>query len=372
VVRLATVGFSWAALAVALASPAAAQDRPVAAIAWRTGADFQKQLQVVTSVQWQEAELRERLENLAGVHRVAIFLDRRIDPQQKLDFASTGAPLESLLSELAQELNAATARIGPVIYIGPPPTAGAISASAPLRRKEISRQAGSSRIKSQAWSWPELAEPRQLLADLAREHGLSVANPQAIPHDLWPAADLPPLELADRLTLLLAGFHLTFKLPAGGTTLELAPLPADAEYEQSYAVGGDAAQLAATLKREFPRISLRRDGTRLVIRGKNADHQRIAGRLSGTAGETKASSQDNTRYTLTVRNESAGAVVSTVAKRLGKQLQCSAAVREKLAGKVSFIVRDATLDELMVKTLQPLGLTYRLTEEAIEVLEEEP
>lgn len=214
-----------------------------------------------------------------------------------------------------------------------------------------------------------LAEPRQLLLDLAGEHGLVIANPDLIPHDLWPAVDLPPLELADRLTLLLAGFDLTFELDGKSNRLKLVPLPPDAEYEQSYPLAGDAAKSVSALKREFPKLMLRRDGNRLIVRGKYADHQQIAARISGTAA--KSVSPDHTRYTLTVRNESAGAVVSTVARRLGKQLQVAPDVRERLVGKVSFVVSEATLDALMEKTLGPLGLTYRLTEETIEVLEKE-
>ena len=340
-------------------------------IVWRTGADFQKQLEVVASVQWRRAELRERLENLAAVHRVAIFLDRRIDPQQQLDFSSTGAPLELLLGQLARQLNAATAQIGPVIYIGPPRAAGAVAAVAAQRRRDLGKRGSLSRRRPLPWNWPMLAEPRQLLLDLAGEQGLVIANPDLIPHDLWPAVDLPPLELADRLTLLLVGFDLTFERDGASNRLKLVPLPTDAEYEQSYPLAGDADELVSALKRDHPKLMLRRDGNRLIVRGKYADHQRIVSRISGSSTGAKGASPDNTRFTLTVRNESAGAVVSTVARRLGKQLQVAPDVRERLAGKVSFVVHEATLDALMEKTLGPLGLTYRLTEETIEVLEKE-
>jgi hypothetical protein len=216
-----------------------------------------------------------------------------------------------------------------------------------------------------------LAEPRQLLLDLAGEQGLVIANPDLIPHDLWPAVDLPPLELADRLTLLLAGFDLTFERDGTSNRLKLIPLPADAEYEQSYPLAADVAESVSALKREFPKLMLRREGNRLFVRGKYADHQRIASRLAGSPAAATSASPDNTRFTLTVRNETAGAVVSTVARRLGKQLQVAPDVRERLAGKVSFVVSEVTLDALLERTLEPLGLTYRLTEETIEVLKKE-
>ncbi|MEX2027404.1 MAG: hypothetical protein WEH44_08885, partial [Pirellulaceae bacterium] len=127
--------------------------------------------------------------------------------------------------------------------------------------------------------------------------------------------------------LLLAGFDLTFEISGDGQGLRLVPLPIDIQHEP-------------------------------IVR------------RPGSGGPTaKDSSQENTRYTLTVMNQPAGAVVNEVAKRLGRQLQCSAGVRKKLSTNVNLKVSDASLEELMDKTLTPLGLTYRLTKETLEVVE---
>ncbi len=355
-----------------LSAPCGAQEARetnAAPIQWRTGADLKKHLEVVTSVQWQDAELRSRLQNLAAVQRVAIFLDRRIDPQQKIDLSITGVKLDALLEQLAQQVNAATCPIDSVLYVGPPRTAAALWAVMRQRRKEVSRQAALARARPERWSWDELAEPRQLLVDLLRRHQLSAVNPDAIPHDLWPAADLPPLGLADRLTLLLAGFDLTFELSGDGQQVRLVPLPTDVEYEQAYLPVGDLEQAIASLKRAFPGIAVRRDGSQVIVRGGYDDHQRIARQIGGKVDAKTEPVGTNTKFTLTVKNESAGRVVNTVAKRLGRQLQCSPSVREKLIEKVNVTVTDVSLDEVMKKTLEPLGLTYRLTKEGVEVVE---
>lgn len=296
-------------------------------VEWRTGPELQKQLRARVTIQWQEAELRPRLSSLAADQRVAVFLDRRIDPNQKLDFARTGITLDELFGELAGAVQAASVPVGPVIYIGPPPTAAALAKVVGQRRKEISRYPALARARPQRLHWDELAEPRQLLLDVARQHQLTVVNPEAVPHDLWPAADLPPLSLAEQLTLLLAGFDLTFEISADGKGLRLVPMPTDIE------------------------------------------HGPIVRRPGSGGTSAKDSSKETTRYTLTVMNKPAGAVVNEVAKRLGRQLQCSAGVREKLSTNVNLKVSDASLDELMEKTLAPLGLTYRLTKEMLEVVE---
>jgi hypothetical protein len=334
---------------------------------WRTGADFQRQIKVVVGLELSETELRTSLRNLAANQRVAIFLDRRIDPNQKIEFSAAGVTLEELLSQLAETVHAGTANVGPVIYIGPPQTAGALSSVAAQRRKELGKLSAEAR-RPGPWSWDELAEPRQLLSNLARERGLNVENAEAVPHDLWPAADLPPLEVADQLTLLLAGFDLTFEIAAAGG-LRLGPLPLDVEYEQAYTPEGDVAQAAAALKREFPDVTLRREGSRLIIRGKFADHERITEHMAGKSRSKSSAAAGTIHYTMNPDRVPAGTVVGTVARRLGKKFSFAPELREKLAQPVSFQVKDVSLDELMKKTLDPLGLTYRVTEDSIEVVE---
>ena len=74
------------------------------------------------------------------------------------------------------------------------------------------------------------------------------------------------------------------------------------------------------------------------------------------------------RYTLTVKGEPAGAVVKTIAAQLGKELRYDAAVGEKLQQTVSLEVREVSLEELLAKTLGPVGLTGRINETALEVI----
>jgi hypothetical protein len=335
---------------------------------WKTGADFQRQLKVVVGLELSEAELRSSLENLAANQRVAIFIDRRIDPNQKIEFSASGVTLDELLSQLAEKVHAGTVRIGSVVYFGPQRTAGALSTVAPLRRKAVDQIPALARQRPSPWSWDELAEPRQLLADLAQEKGLTIENAEALPHDLWPAADLPPLELADKLTLLLAGFDLTFEVAADGR-VRLGPLPLDEEYDQSYSPAGDVVQAAAALKREFPDVTVRREGNRLIVRAKFSDHERIGRRIAAQPRGKSAAGGQTVLYTMNPDGVPAGTVVGTVAKRLGKKFSFAAELRERLSQPVSFQVKDVSLEELMNKTLDPLGLTCRVTEDAIEVVE---
>jgi hypothetical protein len=73
-------------------------------------------------------------------------------------------------------------------------------------------------------------------------------------------------------------------------------------------------------------------------------------------------------FSMIVQKQPAGAVVNTVAKQLDKQFKYDPSLREKLREDVSFTVKDVSLDELLTKTLRPLGLSYKMTETTLEII----
>jgi hypothetical protein len=78
-----------------------------------------------------------------------------------------------------------------------------------------------------ALTWAKLTEPRAMIVSLAQGHGLSIANPDALPHDIWDAGKLPGMTLSDRLTLLLFGFDQTWRVQDPAGVLEVIPIPTD-------------------------------------------------------------------------------------------------------------------------------------------------
>ncbi len=317
----------WAALAsVSLAASGASGQQPAT---WKTGAAFTRQLRQEVGIPVARAPVRELLNRLSQAYGTAVFLDRRIDPDQTIDFTATDLPLEALWQKIAAAAGAETAIIGSVVYLGPRETALQLAAIAAQRRQDISRLSNDAKarlLKTEAWQWDELGQPRDLLRDLARQGGVTVENSNAIPHDLWPAVDLPPLPWVDRMTLLLAGFGLTFDIDPRGESVKLIP-----------------ARAAAVTDRRPPTA------------------QNTAASKSSKQGGEKL-------YSLKVTNEPAGNVVSTVAKSLGKELSYEPEVLDKLKQRVTFDLKDATLDHLLQTTLKPLGLAYRLNEKNLEIV----
>jgi hypothetical protein len=75
-----------------------------------------------------------------------------------------------------------------------------------------------------------------------------------------------------------------------------------------------------------------------------------------------------TTYTLKVENIRARAVVERVAKDQEWELQVDPRAADALNGRVSFDVKDVSLDELMSRALTPVGLTYRAVDGKLEIL----
>src|SRR5438552_11738492 len=89
----------WAvAASVLLAGSGAMADEPVA---WKTGAAFTRQLHEIVGVSWQDRALRDGLDRLSRAYGVAVFLDRRIDPDQHVDFTARDVPFDDLLRQIA-------------------------------------------------------------------------------------------------------------------------------------------------------------------------------------------------------------------------------------------------------------------------------
>ncbi|MEX2173103.1 MAG: hypothetical protein WD872_01990 [Pirellulaceae bacterium] len=297
--------------------------------AWKTGPALRRELAEPIGLTWGARSAREALAGLSTGTGVAIFLDRRIDPDQTLDLKLRQVSLADGLKQIADQLGAGVALVDAVVYVGPREAASKLASLAAARRDDAQRLPPALRSKwlaRRSWQWEELAEPRTLLAELAGQGGVSIENAELVPHDLWPAGNLPALVWTDRLTLLLAGFNLTFEPVGDGRTIRLGSVP-------------DNLAAQTTLP-ESP----------------SPDDNRAP----AVPGEK--------RYTLTVQRQPAGAIVKTVAAHLGIEMKFDAAVGEKLKSPVSFQVKDVPLAELLSRTLGPLGLTYKLNEQALEVM----
>jgi hypothetical protein len=362
--RVISWGFAF------LAAIASAQDAPH----WKTSTAFTQQLKGPVDVQWQDRPLRAGLARLTQTYGVAMFLDRRVNPDQPITVSVHGQSLEELLHAIAHAAEAEISLLGPVVYFGPAEAVKELATLAALRRQDVAKfnaPAKARLLKMAPWQWAELSQPRDLLSELEQLAAVNIQNADLIPLDLWPATNLPPLPWTDRLTLLLFGFGYTCEFNADGTTAQLVPIPSSLLLEKKYTPRGGATELAAQLKRVLPGAKIRIEQSQMIVAARQEDHEKIERLLTGQSISVPKPAKASVEklYSLTVPNQPAGNVVQTVAKSLGKQARFSSAVAEKLRQPIDLEVKDATLSHLLEATLKPLGLTFRLSEDILEVIE---
>jgi hypothetical protein len=364
----------WLALLALLQLLLPAQNHLAAAAepAWKSGAEFDGQLESLAGVRWGSNPLRAALTNLSRHHEVAIFLDRRVDPDQTIDLVIADTPLRELLQRLASQLKLGVGQVGSVIYLGPPPTAAVLGTVAALQEEQeygLPSAVRSRLRRLQPLRWPELATPRDLIQRLADVAGLRVEGLEQVPHDLWPEADLPPLTFAQSLSLILAGFELTFEYAPDGSVVQLMPLPATASITRRIPLRGSPAAVGAEIRRRFPDARFTIEAGSIVVDSTVEVSAAIQRLLDGTSSRPKpppAKAKGEKRYTLRVQ-ESLGAVAAAVAKEVGVELLFAPGAEELRDKLVWLDVKEVTLDQLLRTLLEPGGLTYRLDEQTLEI-----
>jgi hypothetical protein len=339
---------------------------------WKTGPALAAALESEVGATWSGIPLRTALEGLSHQTNVAMFLDRRVDPDQPIEFQFARQPLRQLLGQLADALHLGVCRIEDVVYIGPRattdklPTLDALlkqqvsTSSAPIARKLAQR--GPLR-------WAQLTTPQELIDAWSRETQVTLRGAAEIPHDLWPEVDLPQLTAASRLAIILAGFGRTATWDASAQCLVIETFPQRATLERTYRRHVTDEELA-TLQSQLVDARLERRDGQLVLSGRLEDHVYLEQWLNSNGGALKRPQPrpGKTVYTLSIENTAVGSVLKTLEQRAGLMVHVREDVTaDQLQTRVTFSVRDASLEELLQKTLLPAGLTYTLKGGVVEV-----
>ena len=188
-----------------------------------------------------------------------------------------------------------------------------------------------------------------------------------LPHDLWVAGNLPPLAVADRLSLLLAGFNLTFDIAEDGSAIRPTGIPEQVSVQRRYSPPGSLATASAKIASDFPNVRIKTEGTRLLVSGTFEDHVRIASLLRGDAVPRPTRPAGEKRYDLKTESP-VGAIVKLLVEREKLQITVDPSVRPLLQSRVSVEVKQATLRQLLDATLEPAGIRYELAGKSLKLL----
>lgn len=339
---------------------------------WKTQAAFQRALASrFEMVEWPQAsQLRDQLQRLARWQQVAVFLDRRIDPNQVIQLSARDISLAALLDQVAAQAGGVSAQIGSVVYIGPRETVGSLSAIVRQRAEEARSLGGTAAarlLRQRSMRWEELAEPRKLLAELGEEAGVTIDGITAIPHDLWPAVDLPPLSWTDRVSIVLAGFGMTFDFEQQGRSIRLRPMPAPTLIKRRYDATLSQIDLERVTQR-FPDAVIEQTPQGMMVEGTAEEHERLKNLLARqSASPRPRSGEARTVHSLRVQQQPIGAILKTLERKLNLKLEYDAGIREKLYMRVTFDLKDVSLEELLKATLDPASLTFRRDGDVIRI-----
>lgn len=339
---------------------------------WTVGADLKRQLATPVSVSWNNVPLWPALSRLSETQRLAIVLDRRIDPDQSVHLAGAAQPLSQLLTEVAERSGAAYCQLGPVAYLGPAVSCARLRTLAALRladARSLSPAQSRKFLAMRSWQWDDLAEPRALAEQLAQEAEVELDGAERIPHDLWRGADLPPLSWIDRMTLLAAQFDLTFRTAQDGHRIKLVDVPADLRIERSYSAGRNGAETAKRWAKEIPSARIRIDKGQIHVLARVEDHEAIEARLRGKPLSAPMVVEGPQRYQLKVEKAALSKVLDELSGRLSLRIDWDRAAIEA-AGiaadpLVSFDVQDVDLDGLLNAVLADTGLIFERRERVV-------
>ncbi|HMO13522.1 MAG TPA: hypothetical protein PKD64_14890 [Pirellulaceae bacterium] len=342
---------------------------------WASGRDFSNARQQSVVVSWNHAPLRAALDNLSHRQRIPIFLDRRVDPSQPIDFDSNHGTFEQTLLQLADSLDLGVERVAEsYYYVGPRQAVAELR----YRRKELMeeidrlpREHKRDWLAKQTLRLDYLEEPADAYANLERPRHLNISFGEKIPYDLWPEIDLPALTLIDRMIVLSYGFGLWIKLNNNDTTqaalVKTKPL---AEFEQDHAKRINEEQLQI-LREQYPSVAIAQ-GEKTRVTAPAFVHYEIERMLdNGTVKRSyrpeRKDGQVVVDFSTGDQDAAIGSILTKIAEANRVELKFEPEMRQILETRIKLKLRRVTYDELLKETLAPVGLNFEFTDSELRI-----
>ncbi|MGD9856656.1 MAG: hypothetical protein AB7U20_17050 [Planctomycetaceae bacterium] len=378
--------FAWGVglfIAFSAVSSAADEERSVS-----TGVRFRQELRRPINVFLRAVTVRTVTERLAAQHNVAIVLDRRIDPDHVLDVQLAQVTLREGLDLFAAQIAADAAVVGSTIVLGPPASLDRLRTDCVRQveflrslKEDKSRERTFELIQSRTFRWDDLQTPQELLLTVSRTFGVTVVNPELIPHDRWAGGVMANVNAIEALALIAGQFDLTFSWSEDVSAIELKESPQRLTIEDSYDVpaGRDEPALAAA-GQECPLAAIRRDGGKLHVVATVREHERIAAILAPESRGPQAAAPDlgplsRRTFTLTIQRAPAAAVLRTLEAQ-GVVVEYDADALQSagidLTQKISLSLQDAPADRFFQALCDPLGLTFHIEGKTVRLIPPPP
>ena len=360
---------AWAGFLLFNAAAAAA-----APIEYVTGPKLLRQLEQPVTIAWSNVSFREAIASLSTSQRLAVVVDRRVDPDKPFSLKVAEDPLRLVILKIAEQKAIGSSILGPVVYFGPNKAAESLKTLAALRRDDVLQSPpGVKKLLAQSrpLAWDDLAEPRQLITSLAKEVRVKIDGLSQIPHDLWPANSLPSLPWSDRVTLILIQFGLTFQLADAGQSIAIVPIPNTIQITRNHPGGSLPSARAKKLQSQIPAAKISVQGEKIVVVGRMEDQETVAQLLSGRKVQTTTVKSGQDVYKLNVEGIPLEKVLTQLSAMLKLELKYDREAIQKsgvaLNQLITFRVEDASLDELLSAALKGTGLAYERRDKTVTI-----
>jgi hypothetical protein len=335
---------------------------------------LEKTLNQTFSPSWNNVELRTILKSISQASRIAILLDRRIDPTVILAVDFNNQTIRTGLEEIAERVSAGATVAGNTVMIGPPESMAKLRTLVKLRFDELSdkslkmpkrRRFNLSRRRTIHWN--DLDRPRDLIQQIAARYRLEIRGLEKVPHDLWAAATLPKVNCGEALSLILIQFDLSFAWTERAAGIEIVPVPRHVAIEKAYQPRGKTAKAAMRQWQRFIKgLQAEVKGGRVIVRGTVEQHEAVRNLLkpSRKRKRLKAASRPIPPFTkarfiripanvILKTLQSDGIIVKYDAKLLD-------AAGIDLNQQITVDVKRVTADELFQAICDPLGLKFSI------------
>ena len=324
-------------------------------------ARFEQQLGTLISTRW-DLSLKDALNSIRETQRVAIFLDRRINPAQQIQLEVQDKTLRTTLQQIANQVNAQTSYIRNVIYIGPARTTHLLATVAAIHAEKHRRnQAENTRVFTvgKSTQWNRLSQSQSIVSAIAKTVNAEITNLETIPFDLWDKHTLPNLPFAMRMTIVLAGFDLTYQMN-NDRSITLTPFPTEAKYLKAFSNKVSAATLIR-IKNRFPTLQITNTNQQLVASGRWEEIAELELQLRGNnVNRPKPTTTSKQVYTLTVTNQSIQNVLQAIASNEKLELVGSVEAQNIWSKRISLEAKELPLATLLLQVVGQGNLQYRI------------
>ncbi len=344
-------------------------------LSFKTERDFQKTLGLRITGNWKNAELRSVLRRLSAEGEIAMILDCRINPNQKIEIEANNLSYEETFKTIASFAQMSVSVTRNTVYLGPQTAALQLRTLIALRTFELS-QSTTIRIpkkrykaltKKETLQWEDLTTPQEIIAVIAKRYNLHVEGLDQIKHDLWAGATLPHASASEVLSIILIQCDRTFVWTKKGEGIQIVEIPKKVVVPKTYRLRKKTARQKFRLCREkLPEVVITWKGTRMTVIGTMEQQDQIDSLLHPKKFRNKPADVvplSRQTFTLAIKNIPAIALMDQL-KKTGVRFQYDAALfKEKgidFSKRISMNVKKASADDFFSAMLTPLGLTHEI------------